>query len=313
MKPNCSRRKALLKMAGWATGGIVSSLASRPFLGLGSTGYAPVLSVQAYIWIQRLQNEEKSLADGVEEMLATFKKAGYRNVDLIDGFLGPALREKTLSLLNKYELNMPTFYANSTLHNARLAEHSMRAVIELAKATKDAGVRGIVTNPSPKPNQGRKTDEELNLQARSLNALGGELQKLGMRLMVHHHTPELVEDAREWRHQLANTDPKLVGCCVDVHWAYRGGQEPMAFLREGGDRLESVHLRNSKGGVWAEDFSDGDVDYRPVAEYLKKCGYRGILVVELAYEKGTTVTRSLEENLRLSRLYAEQVFGLGIS
>ena len=131
--------------------------------------------------------------------------------------------------------------------------------------------------------------------------------------MVHHHTPELVENAREWRHQLANTDPKLVGCCVDVHWAYRGGQEPMAFLREVGGRLDSLHLRNSKGGVWMEDFNDGDVDYHKVAEYLKETGYNGYLVVELAYEKGTTITRSLEEDLKASRLYTEKVFGLKTS
>jgi sugar phosphate isomerase/epimerase len=85
----------------------------------------------------------------------------------------------------------------------------------------------------------------------------------------------------------------------------------MAFLREVGDRLESVHLRNSKGSVWMEDFADGDLDYRRVADYLRSRSYQGILVVELAYEKGTAVTRSLEENLRLSRLYTEKVFGLG--
>jgi hypothetical protein len=32
--------------------------------------------------------------------------------------------------------------------------------------------------------------------------------------------------------------------------------------------------------------------------------------VELAYEPKTQITRSLEEDLRLSRLYAEKIFGL---
>jgi hypothetical protein len=32
--------------------------------------------------------------------------------------------------------------------------------------------------------------------------------------------------------------------------------------------------------------------------------------VELYYAKETKVTRSIEENLRLSRLYAEKVFGV---
>ena len=62
-----------------------------------------------------------------------------------------------------------------------------------------------------------------------------------------------------------------------------------------------------------EDFNDGDVDYHKVAEYLKETGYNGYLVVELAYEKGTTITRSLEEDLKASRLYTEKVFGLKTS
>jgi hypothetical protein len=47
-----------------------------------------------------------------------------------------------------------------------------------------------------------------------------------------------------------------------------------------------------------------------VADYLKEIRYGGYLVVELAYEKATRITRSLEEDLRLSRLYAMKVFGL---
>ena len=183
----------------------------------------------------------------------------------------------------------------------------------MAEALEPAGLRALTTNPSPKPRQERKSDEELDLQARSLNRLGGELRKCGVRLLVHHHTPELVENAREWRHQLAHTDAKLVDCCVDVHWAYRGGQEPLAFLRETGRRLASVHLRNSQAGVWTEDFGDGDVDYAKVAEYLREMKYDGYLVVELAYEKGMRITRSLEEDLRLSRAYAEKLFGPGLA
>jgi inosose dehydratase len=97
---------------------------------------------------------------------------------------------------------------------------------------------------------------------------------------------------------------------VDVEWAVRGGQEPLAFLREVGSRLVSLHVRNSQGGVWMEDFSDGDIDYTKVAAYLKQIDYAGYLIVELAYEKNTKITRPLEEDLRLSRLYAEKMFAL---
>jgi sugar phosphate isomerase/epimerase len=84
----------------------------------------------------------------------------------------------------------------------------------------------------------------------------------------------------------------------------------MPFLRRVGARIESLHLRNSQQGVWMEDFGPGDIDYAQVAEYLHQIDYQGFLVVELAYEKGTVITRSLGEDLRRSRIYTEKVFGL---
>ncbi len=52
------------------------------------------------------------------------------------------------------------------------------------------------------------------------------------------------------------------------------------------------------------------MDYRQVAAYLKEAGLTPLVVVELAYRDDTVVTRSLADDLRLSRIYAEQIFGL---
>jgi inosose dehydratase len=234
-------------------------------------------------------------------------------VELNQDFFQPALRERTLALLAKYKLTPETIYAGTTLHEAAAAERSVKEVVELGRLLKAPGTRVIVTNPSPKPGQVPKTEEELDTQAKYVDQLGAELHQEGMKLALHHHTPELVEHAREWRHLLQHTNPRRVYCCVDVHWAYRGGQEVMSFIRETRDRLVELHLRNSKQGVWTEDFGPGDIDYQKVADYLRGISFNGYLVVELAYEKGTQITRSLDEDLRLSRQYTEKVFGLGAS
>jgi inosose dehydratase len=307
---NQTRREALAGMAALA-GGTLLGEGLLPKTTLSSpAGYSPILSVQIYVWMQHLQSQKKTLEAGVEEALAAIRRAGYRRVELTSDFFLPGLRARTLDSLKKHELEMPTIYAAAAMHEAKAAERSIADVLQLAEMVKAIGTQWILTNPSPKLKQERKSDDELNTQANYLNKLGAELQKHGMRLMVHHHTPELMENAREWRHQLAHTDHKLVSCCVDVEWAVRGGQEPLAFLREVGSRLVSLHVRNSQGGVWMEDFSDGDIDYTKVAAYLKQIDYAGYLIVELAYEKNTKITRPLEEDLRLSRLYAEKMFAL---
>jgi sugar phosphate isomerase/epimerase len=76
-----------------------------------------------------------------------------------------------------------------------------------------------VTNPDPKLGNVRKTDAELQVQADSLNRMGQTLAQHGFELRVHHHTPQLMNNAREWRHILQHTDPQYVHICVDVDWA----------------------------------------------------------------------------------------------
>ncbi len=275
-----------------------------------AVGYAPKLSVEGYIWIQYFASQKVTLAEGEEEALRETHQAGYSRVELSAEFFAPEVRKHTRELLAKFQLKPESVYAGTTLHEVPAAERSIRSVLELAVYLKPLGTRVIITNPSPKPNQGRKSDEELKTQAHYINQLGAALRRHGIRLLLHHHTPELREQAREWWYELQHTNPKLAGCCVDVHWAYRGGQEVMPFLQRVGTRVESLHLRNSEHGVWMEDFGPGDVDYSPVAAYLHQINYQGFLVVELAYEKGTVITRSLEEDLQRSRIYTEKVFEL---
>jgi sugar phosphate isomerase/epimerase len=140
--------------------------------------------------------------------------------------------------------------------------------------------------------------------------MGRKLAGNGFQLRIHHHTPQLANNAREWRHILQHTDPASVEICVDVDWAYEGGFEPISFLREVGNRLKEIHVRSARNKLWLEDLEDSDIDYGRVAGYLREQALNPSIVVELAYRPNTVVTRSLEEDLRLSRLYAEKVFGV---
>jgi inosose dehydratase len=127
-------------------------------------------------------------------------------------------------------------------------------------------------------------------------------------MYLHQHAPEMANNAREWRHVLAHTEAANLSLCLDVHWILRGGQDVMTLVRECGPRIGSLHLRNSVGGVWTEALGDGDVDYPAVAAYLRSIHYRGYISVELGWDPKTQLTRSLEEDSRLSREYTEKVF-----
>lgn len=270
-------------------------------------GYHPGLAAQVYVWTQYLQKENKTLSDSVENIIKGTREAGYENVELMYTFLTPELRGRTIDLLQKHKLILPIIYNGGPMYEAAAAEKTISETLELAEVVKPAGTRIINVSPNPKPKRERKSDDELKTQARAVNQLSAELKKRDMRIILHHHDPEMAEGAREWYHLLDNTD---VGLCIDTMWVARGGQEPMTIVRKAGPRLASLHLRNMRNGVCTEALGDGDIDYRELAAYLKGMSYQGWLVVELFHEPDTKVTRPLKDNLKLSGEYARRVFGV---
>jgi inosose dehydratase len=268
------------------------------------------LAVEGYIFQQYAQTLKRPLQAVMDQVLPMARAAGFRNIELNPAFCPPEGRERTLSIIRSQGLRMPSFYVGGSMHERDGADRTIATALEFGNLCAPFGCKAIVNNPDPKQGDASKTDAELAEQADSLNRMGRALAQHGFELRVHHHTPQLAENAREWRHILHHTDPEYVHICVDVDWAYEAGFEPIPFLREVGNRLGEIHVRSAKNKLWLEDLEDSDIDYRRVAEYLSEKGLAPLIVVELAYRPNTAVTRSLEEDLRVSRLYAERVFGV---
>ena len=291
---NLTRRQALFALT-----------AFRPSSPVGSR-----LAVEGYIFQQYASRQKQHLSEIVEEAFAMARQAGFHNIEINTAFFEADTRSRTLAALRANGLRMPSVYCGGAVHEERLAEQTLARALEIATLCRPFGCTAVVTNPDPKPGQARKTDDELAIEARSLNHMGQALRREGYELRVHHHTPQLVENAREWRHIIANTDRRDVALCVDLDWVHQSGLVPLDILREGGARVREIHVRNSKNKLWLESFEDGDIDYRVIAAYLAKQKLEPLTVVELAYRENTPVTRSLAEDLRSSRIYAEHIFGI---
>jgi inosose dehydratase len=198
-------------------------------------------------------------------------------------------------------------YTGGTLHEEGKAAEAVRRILEAAKVCAANGFQVINCNPDPIGRE--KTDQELTVQVAALKELGTGLNRLGMRLGIHHHAPELRNRAREFHYNFQNSDAELVGFCYDVHWLFRGGLSPADVLPEYGDRIVSWHLRQSRGGIWWEDLDTGDIDYGAVARFARWQHLTPFFTVELALEDGTKITRSVVENHRRSREFVRTVFG----
>ncbi|HKQ86149.1 MAG TPA: sugar phosphate isomerase/epimerase [Candidatus Acidoferrales bacterium] len=266
------------------------------------------MSVEGYIFQQYMAQKKEKLADGLDEIFGMVRGAGFHNLELNNGYFAPDLRDRIAELTESSGLRMPSAYFGGAMHDEALAETTIEDSLEIARFLKKLGCGAIVGDPSPKEGGAEKTDAELALQAAMLNKLGKALADEGFQFWVHNHDAEMKSNAREWWSNLKQTDPQYVRMCIDLDWVHQGDQDPLTLLRAAGKRVACLHLRNSSNKLWLESLSDGDIDYREIASYLKKAHLEPLLMVELAYRPNTVVTRPLEEDLRLSRLYAEEVF-----
>jgi sugar phosphate isomerase/epimerase len=104
----------------------------------------------------------------------------------------------------------------------------------------------------------------------------------GIALGFHNHGHEL--EPREGvtpLERLAALDPQLLFLEIDVGWAYRGGADPVALLRQHAGRVPLIHLKDeqSREGPSAV-VGEGVV---PIGEVIEASGAAGVdwLVVEV--------------------------------
>jgi len=304
-------RRQFLKTSVISAGAVALAqnlFAASPKAGSGETKEKILVGSGQYGWGQYYQRDGKNINEHFDEMLSSVRDCGY---DFLEGFVDlghPENNAKLAEQMRAKGLKPVSIYTGAALHQAGKADEVVEKLALTAKICREAGFTIIDVNPNPIGRE--KTDAELKMQVASLNKLGGELKKLGMKLGVHNHMPEMANGARELHREMGETDPKLVGFCYDVNWVYRGGIAPLDCLREYGSRVATWHIRQSTGKVWTEDLDGTDIDYAAVAKFCREHHLTAPYSVELAIEKETKITRSCVENHRRSREFMRKVFGV---
>jgi inosose dehydratase len=257
--------------------------------GVENSGGTIHLATNTYPWLTFARREKQEFSLHTDSFLSDIESTGITGYEPI--IESPAEFEGLADRLQKHSLEMRSIYVNSVLHDSAKVDKSIADVIEIAKAARDLGTRIVVTNPSPIRWGGPedKSDAQLRLQAKSLDALGRELRQMGVALAYHNHDAELRQGGREFHHMLTATDPENVKFCLDAHWNFRGcGDSEVAVfdaLSNYFDRVIELHLRQSQGGVWTESFAlAGDINYQRLIDFLSSKSITPHLVLEQAVE-----------------------------
>jgi inosose dehydratase len=254
---------------------------------------------------------DPNVPDGIS-VLDQVAEAGYAGIDLGPvGYLGSGARlgellaERNLGLAGAY-LELP--YAD---HDA-LAQ--AMGDLDALLATFDA-VRSYLPGPPPRPTladagsrerRGRPgrsaTQPALGLDrdgwrafAEGLARVTGRCRDRGYEPTFHPETGTYVEAPWEIEEVLDRSD---IGLCLETGHMMLGGGDPVAMLRDWGERVNHVHLKDAVRSVMAGIVADGspvteiwsreafcalgrgDLDVAGILDGLRGISFGGWLVVE---------------------------------
>lgn len=223
-------------------------------LSRASIGTVPILWNNVDVEDLRLGTDAVTLLDEIARL-------GYEGTQLGLGFPeGAELR----AILATRRLRLAEVYAALPATEAGLVPDALAIGRERLRLLDVAGGEVLCVALDGSPNRDaragraggdgtpRFTDEAWRDLATVLHTLADETIAAGHRLAFHPHAGTYVETPTEVERLVASTDPTKVGICLDVGHYLVGGGDPVDALRELGERVTHVHLKDVDPVVLAQ-------------------------------------------------------------
>lgn len=217
----------------------MSAIDRRSFLALAAASAASsyarmldIVGVQLYTLRTVLPKDPYNVLHALEEI-------GYREVEVV-----AAGMEQIWPSLKRTSLNAISLHMDTALFT--------RYQDKLPAALDDAKQRGFqyVVCPYIAP-QDRGGEDVIRKLGETLNKAGEFCNKSGLRLCYHNHAFEFAPsgDGTLLDVLMHTADPKLVSLELDIMWAHVAGVDPVSVLKQYGDRIALMHIKNVAPGV----------------------------------------------------------------
>lgn len=275
---------------------------------------------------------------GYEQVLDEIAAAGFVGTELGDwGFmptnpdaLNDDLRRRNLSMVGAY-VPVRLIDPGSVRKGVEQAVKTARLISQVSADAFIVLADDTAAEPARAARAGRITpkdslDSAAWLQAgHALNELARAVRdESGLRSVVHAHCATFIEAPWEIHAALDNTDPAVVGLCVDTGHITYGGGDPVELIREVAPRVWHVHFKDCSPAVAAAarhqewgyetavhnglfcELGLGSVPFPSVMSALQSINYRGWIVVE------QDVLPSMGTPLESARRNREYLRGLGL-
>lgn len=147
---------------------------------------------------------------------------------------------------------------------------------ELADAAAEGGINYLVCSSIPV-----NTLDEIKIAVEVFNKSGEACKKAGVQFAYHNHTSEFdeVEGHRPFDYILSNTDKDMVKMELDLAWATKAKQDPVALFKMHPGRFPLWHVKDlDKTTMMPAEVGTGIVDFKHVFDNAKASGMQYFFV-----------------------------------
>lgn len=125
--------------------------------------------------------------------------------------------------------------------------------------------------------QAPKTIDAWRGLATEFNRFGTACRERGVQFAYHNHEFEFTPIAGTLPYDvlLQECDPELVKMELDLFWAVKGGQDPVAYFEKHPGRFPLVHVKDMRDLAGAQEMVDvgaGDIDFRRIFAKADQAG-----------------------------------------
>lgn len=263
----------------------------------------------AHVWIYAATLPDRNVSPVLSQIFSDVSYAGFDGVELMDPPLRSSIYTRQIGeLIEKHKIKLIGTSYSAQMWDKDKARQIYEEVDQIF--TNMVSVGGKTFGISVGQARGRiKTEDELDNQADMLQRIIDLSRKKDITINLHNHTYEVENNMHDLRGTLKRIPG--IGLGPDLNWLLRAGVNPVDFLKEFGNQIVYLHLRDQlSNGKWPESLGEGNVNFREIADTLNEIKFNGVATIELAHESGFVPTRPVRESLKMSRDHMRNTMGI---
>jgi inosose dehydratase len=240
-----------------------------------------------------------SVVQAVREIAA----AGYEGTEVFDGNLAALADqpEEFREALDAGGVELVSVYTGANFIYADVLPDEMHRIRTACRLAASFGASRLVVGGGARRAAGT-TAEDYDRLGAALDQVADLAAEHGLDASYHPHLSTIVESPDELDRIMERT---RIGFCPDTAHLAAGGGDPAAQIRQYGDRLRHVHLKDVDLATGQFlPLGHGDLDFAEIVGAVRGTGYDSWLVVELDSYDGDP-----REAAEISRAHLQQILG----